>query len=243
MKRDAVNTVSRSWTNGKVTATFIALFVVCTFLNLSASNTMGQLLPPAAVNLQSSSPKTAKEIEYEVKAAFIYNFMKFVEWPKEKKESRGENQNTDNPMIIGVLGGNPFDSAFLPILNKEVHGRKIQLVEIQSYQEFYDASGNKSNALAAYQAEYQAIIASCDVLFICESEHRYVEELLGLASGHSILIISDLPEFVENGGMIGFVKDKNKIRFEINLDAVQKENIKIRSQLLTLAKKVHETKK
>ncbi|MBL7215949.1 MAG: YfiR family protein, partial [Phycisphaerae bacterium] len=57
------------------------------------------------------------------------------------------------------------------------------------------------------------------------------------------LTISDLVGFAKRGGIIGFVEDNNKIRFEINLDAAQKENIKIRSQLLTLAKEVYETKK
>ena len=223
--------------------TTLIVFVVCVFLNLPAPDTMCQPISLAAVNMQSSSPKTAKEIEYEVKAAFIYNFMKFIEWPEEKNASQNKNQTSANPMIIGVLGLNPFDSAFQLILDKEVRGRKIHIVEISSYHLYYEASQDKANAFAAYQAQYQDIIGACNVLFICDSEHDYIEELLSLTSGHGILTISDLVGFAKRGGIIGFVEDNNKIRFEINLDAAQKENIKIRSQLLTLAKEVYETKK
>jgi hypothetical protein len=168
--------------------------------------------------------------------------MKFVEWPPEKMESQATESNPENRMIIGVLGNNPFGDAFAPILNKEVHGRKIHLVQIPSYQQFTEKHGNERNAFTAYQAQYQSIIRSCNVLFICESEIDQLKELLGLTSGNHILTVSDLEGFAKKAGMVGFVKDNNKIRFEINLDAAQKENIKIRSQLLTLAKEIYSSK-
>ena len=105
--------------------------------------------------------------------------------------------------------------------------------------EFVEKSGNERSALADYQTQYQKTIHSCNVLFICESEKKYVPELLQMSTSSITLTVSDLPEFAKQGGIIGFVKDNNKIRFEINLAAAQKENIKIRSQLLTLAKEVY----
>jgi hypothetical protein len=226
--------------NPKVLGAFLAL-LVCTVTVPFAEL---QALPviPAAVGLQSNS-KTAREIEYEVKAAFIFNFMKFIEWPPEKQRSKENDAEAAKSMIIGIVGTNPFGSAFQPILDKEVQKKKIRLVEIPGFQSFQNDYRNQSQALDDYKARYQPIISECDVLFICESENDYRKELLSLTEGRHLLTISDLPEFAKKDGMIGFVKDNNKIRFEINLQAAEKEKMKIRSQLLTLAKEVYEVKK
>jgi len=211
--------------------------MVCPLFGLPASGTPAFPIPLASANLQSS-PKTAKEIEYEVKAAFIYNFMKFIEWP----QNSTSDQNNSQAMVIGVLGDNPFGDAFVPILDKEVHGRKINLVEIPGYQAFHESASDKANAWEAYCAQYQQIIDSCDVLFICLSEKNHLDELIKLTPGRGILTISDIPGFAKQDGIVGFVKDNNKIRFEINLNIAQQENFKIRSQLLSLAKEVYENK-
>ena len=241
MKRRTSNFIRLSWTNRNVITTLVMVCFVCPLFDIPSSESQCQPIVLASANLGTSA-KTPKEIEYEVKAAFIYNFMKFVEWPPEKNNSEDSDSNPENRMVIGILGVNPFGSAFGPILDKEVHGRKIHLLEIPSYQRFYETSGYENSAQAAYQAKYQNSVRSCDVLFICDSERNHVSELLDLAAGNHILTVSDLPGFARRGGIIGFVKDNNKIRFEINLDAAQKENIKIRSQLLTLAKEVYSSK-
>lgn len=216
--------------------------LVCSF---AASLAELQALPviPLAAGLQSANPKTAQEIEYEVKAAFIFNFMKFIEWPPEKQISKENDADAAKTMIIGIVGINPFGSAFQPILDKEVQKKKIRLVEIPGFHSFQNDYRNKTQALDDYTARYQPVISKCDVLFICDSEKDYRKELLSLTEGRHLLTISDLPDFAKKDGMIGFVKDNNKIRFAINLQAAEKEKMKIRSQLLTLAKEVYEVKK
>lgn len=243
MKRAVTKNFLNSRTTDKIKTALILLFVLFSFFNPLVSDAMCQAMPLAAAGSQSAASKSAKEIEYEVKAAFIYNFMKFIEWPKAQTPSESKDQNAPKPMVIGVLGTNPFGSAFQPILDKEVHGRKTRLVNIPSFELFYKKASDRKNAFAAYQAKYRKTISNCDVLFICDSEKNHLKELIILTADNMVLTVSDLPGFVKSEGMIGFVKHDNKIRFEINLDATQKENIKIRSQLLTLAKEVYETKK
>lgn len=242
MKQAGFNVIRHSWTNRKIVTVLVMLSMVCPLVRVpSPPEAMGQPAPLAAANMQSPQ-KTAEEIEYEVKAAFIYNFMKFIEWPAEKTESQKASQSPENRMIIGILGDNPFGTAFAPILDKEVHGQKIHLVEIPGYERFCETS-REDDPLSSYAAAYANIIQPCNVLFICESEKKHAAALLNLTAGHHILTVSDLSGFAKKGGIIGFVKDNNKIRFEINQAAAQKENIKIRSQLLTLAKEVYESEK
>ncbi len=214
------------------------LFILCLLIAPLKPIAMSKEIPLASANSQTT-PKTDKEIEYDVKAAFIYNFMKFVEWPE--KDQTEESQQSDQlpPMIIGVLGNNPFGNAFLPIIGKDIQGRKIYFVEIDSYSAFYEYSRNQANAWNEYREQYQEIIRKCDVLFICDSEKKYTANLLSLTSGNTILTISDIPQFAENKGMVGFVKDNNKIRFDVNFNNANKENIKIRAQLLKLARTVY----
>lgn len=231
MRQTETNKTIGSRTNQKLIATFVGLFVVCAFCNLLVPQTMSQPTSLAAVGLS----KNATEVEYEVKAAFIYNFIKFTEWPTEKQES----QDSSHQMTIGILGDNPFGSTFNPIIGKEAHGQKIALVEIPGFHEFYSKYQNKDKAFAAYLTQYQEMIEACDVLFICESEKDHIDELLSYLSGKMILTISDLSGFAKKGGIIGFVKDNNKVRFEINLEAARKEGIKIRAQLLKLAKELY----
>jgi len=198
--------------------------------------------PPAAITADLNN-KGAQSIEYKVKAAFIYNFTKFTVWPPEKHQASSEQQNGQasqtKPLFIGILGKNPFEDAFVPILNKDV-GRRMELVEIGSFAEFQRSYGRRSDALDAYRKANEQTLAKCDVLFICDSEKSFVSELITLTAGRSILTVSDMANFISNGGMISFVKEDNKVRFEVNLKAAQKENLKIGSQLLGLARQVHQ---
>ncbi len=205
------------------------------------------LLPPVVSCGQSASAapstmsasKSPTEIEYDVKAAFIYNFMKFVEWPAEKKIDQDKQPGKSAPMIIGILGKNPFGKAFEPILDKTIQGRPIQIVEIPSYQEFFKKSADRKNAKAIYSQKYQQTIRQCNILFVCASEKEHLPDIIDMSGDHAVLTVSDLDNFAQKGGMIGFVKEKNKIRFEINLKTANQKKIKIRSQLLSLARKIY----
>jgi hypothetical protein len=185
----------------------------------------------------AADSKSPEELEHEVKAAFIYNFMKFIEWPGAKKIAA--DSKTTDPVRIAVLGKHPSKKSLEMILDKTVQGRAIQLVELESFERYRQRFSNHQTALDAYKNQYVDRLAQCHMLFICDSEKTSFTETLKLAEGSAVVTISDLPDFAAANGMIGFVMENKKVRFEINLDAVQTEKIKISSQLLGLAKRVY----
>jgi hypothetical protein len=157
--------------------------------------------------------------EYQVKAAFVYNFIKFVTWP----------ENTDKQtesVKIAIVGKDPFGDKFKPILKKTVKNKKIDLVKYPDFDKISDSD----------------LLEQCQVIFICKSETQNAQKIIESVAGKSILVISEVDKFADLNGMIGFVKKDNKIRFEINLNAVKAANLKISSQLLKLALKVIEEK-
>jgi hypothetical protein len=152
--------------------------------------------------------------EYEIKAAFLYNFAKFVDWPSAVFRSN------DDPFVIGLLGHDPFGPAIDEVLSgKTVQNRKIVLKRF---------------------AGAQAATAS-HMLFISASEAGRWEEILGALGSKPILTVSDMPDFIEREGMIGFTMENKKMRFNINKAAAEAAHLKFSSELLKLAKFVKET--
>ena len=147
------------------------------------------------------------EREYEIKAAFVYNFAKFVEWPETKF---GDDKA---PLIFGILGHNPFGAALERLDNKTVRGR--QLI-IRQYAD-------------------QTNLSQCHMLYIGKSEKSELKRIIGHLGSQSILTISDIQDFAKSGGHINLVIRQNKIRFIINSVAAKKANLKISSRLLKLS--------
>lgn len=158
--------------------------------------------------------------EYQVKAAFLYSFINFIDWPKEKL-----NEDNNEPIIIGIIGKDPFGNAFEPIKNKEVKGKKVTVQRFHSYDE------NDS------EEKFEAI-GKCHVLYICPSEKEHNSRIIELVKKHSILTVGDTKSFLDDGGIINFVMEENKVRFEINNGSAEQSQLKIRSKLLRLAKRV-----
>lgn len=146
--------------------------------------------------------------EYEVKAAFLYNFTRFVSWPA-KADSPG-------PLEICVFGDDPFGDLLEPMQGRKSQGRDIQLRYPDS----------------------PAELVGCSVLFVAQSQSRNLSDVLELARRHGMLTVSDLEEFTRRGGMVGYVKQGNVIRFEINLEAASEAGLTINSRLLELAVRV-----
>jgi len=217
---------------------------LCTSATASAQT----LVPQAAIAAVQTDAKSPEQTEYELKAAFIYNFMRFIEWPPEKQLANRQHQQqsaphadktkTPPPMVIGILGKNPFGNAFDPVLNKKISERSIQLIAIESFEPYLKDAETEAQALAAYRDQNAAKINRCDMLFFCGSEARYIEKLLPLTELSATVTVSDIFDFAARGGMIGFVMENNKVRFDINVAQCEKENIKVRSQLLELARQV-----
>jgi len=175
---------------------------------------------------------SAQSREYQIKAAFLYNFIKFVDWPKEKIPDSNE------PITIGIIGKNPFDDAFEPIKDKHVKGRGVVIKRFKGFEELKKTGEKDKSGL---HPEIDAI-RKCHLLFICSSEKQNLPKIISSVKGHSVLTVGETPGFLEAGGIINFLIEQKKIRFEINLTAAKRENLKIRSQLLRLAKRVLEEK-
>lgn len=197
----------------------------------------------------ADSAKSSVEVEYQVKAAFIYNFMKFTEWPKEAMDPSTDGQIRENehsaskpPMVIGVVGDNPFGKAFDPLLEKKIKDRDLKIILIPSLGESLKKASDQTEAVELYFKEYEPILHACHVLFYCNSEKNYLMDHLRKVNGISVLTIGDMENFIEQNGIICFVEENNKIRFEIRLNQAEKQNLKISSQLLKLARRVIQEK-
>jgi hypothetical protein len=175
---------------------------------------------------------SATSDEYRVKAAFLYNFIKFVDWPKKKVTDNNE------PIIIGIIGKDPFGKTFKPIANRQVKGKDVIIKRFKSLKEL-EESRNKNKSELHQQIE---AIRKCHLLFICRSEKQKLKEILNIVKGHYVLTVGDTEGFLESGSVIEFVMTERKVRFEINMTAARRAKLKIRSQLLRLAEKIVEEK-
>jgi hypothetical protein len=146
--------------------------------------------------------------EYEIKAAFLYNFAKFVEWPANVFPS------TNSPIIVGILGQNVFGND----LEKTIRNRKVNNRGFQ-FKNFASA----------------ADATNCQILFISPSLKDDFPRILSTLNNASILTVSEVDGFIKAGGMINFtIQDKN-VRFQISDEAAKKGGLKISSKLLSLA--------
>jgi hypothetical protein len=146
--------------------------------------------------------------EYQLKAAFLLNFAKFVEWPP------AAFAGATSPMVLGILGENPFgDILERTIRDKTINSRPLVVKEFHS----------------------SAEATNCHILFIGASEKARLPELLAGLRRASVLTVGETDRFTETGGMINFVRQGNKIRFQINEVAAKSVGLKISSKLLSLA--------
>lgn len=145
--------------------------------------------------------------EYAIKAAYLYNFAKYVEWPP------GVFANADAPLSICIAGNNPFGDALAALSGKtvETHPVEVRLVPA--------AVG----------------LDRCHIVFVGRAEQSRFKTLLAKLVRLPILTVSDIGDFARAGGMIGLVEADQRIRFDINLTAARQANLKLSSQLLKLA--------
>jgi hypothetical protein len=149
----------------------------------------------------------------EVKAGFLVNFFKFIEWPPA--------QGGDGPLQIGVLGNdNVSDSLREFIRGKTINGRSLASRRV--------AAGDDLSHL--------------HMLFIGGAEQARIADVMKRVEGSSVLTVSDVDRFCQQGGMIAFTLEHHHVRFEINLDAADRSGLKVSSKLLTLARTVHQAK-
>jgi YfiR/HmsC-like len=153
------------------------------------------------------------QTEYQVKAAFLYNFGKFVQWPTNAFAS------SNAPLVIGVFGANPFNND----LDDIVRGRNIA-----------------GHPVVVKQIAFFSDLKDCHILFICASERDRLGGVLHELDGRSVLTVTenqDPDQFSKSGAMINFITEDKKIHFEINDAAAERVGLKISSKLLMLAER------
>ncbi len=163
------------------------------------------ILIAAAVVTLPVRGQDRKPGEYEVKAVFIYNLAKFIEWP---------DQSLDNSstLTLYILGDDPFGTDLDAIRDKLIKGKKVAVKRIDSP----DALKNAG------------------ILFISSSEKERLRDILKGITGLPILTIGDTKSFAQSGVMVNFYIENSKIRFEINLEAANLAGLKFSSNLLRM---------
>jgi hypothetical protein len=167
------------------------------------------ILGPAAANGQSAR-------EAQVKAAFLYNFAQFTEWPPEAFAQ------PDSPLVIGVLGEDPFGEALdTTIRGEAVRGHKLQLKRFRAVAE----------------------LPTCHIVYIGRSEANRLSQVLKALNGKPILTVSDLDGSAERGVTIQFVTEHGRVRFRINPKTAENAKLALSSKLLRVAEIVGSEKK
>jgi len=155
--------------------------------------------------------EAAANSEYQVKAAFLYNFMKFIDWP-------GDGLSTPGTVTLGIVGKDPFGEALDEVRGKIVKGRRVVVVHLRGIEE----------------------LKECDLLFICASEKGRLSQILKTVQNARVLTVADQDGFCQAGGMINLVFVKNRVGFEVNVAAASRARFRVSSQLLKLARLVLE---
>jgi len=158
-------------------------------------------------------PATAADApsrEYPIKAAFIYNFVQFVQWPGEAFAA------PEDPLVIAVYGQDPFNGA----LEQAVAGKRVE-----------------GHALVVRHFATLEDVGACHVLFISSADADQFPAVRQRLGAHApVLTIGEAERFPWDGGIIRFIMQNNKVHFEVNLDAANAAGLKISSKLLRLAR-------
>lgn len=156
-----------------------------------------------------AQPEASKE--YQVKAAFLYNFTKFVEWPN------GRFADAQAPIVIAVVGRSPFgDDLAAAVQGRHAAGREIVVRAAESVEQARKAH----------------------ILFVPAGEEGRFAAFASALQGGGVTTVGESDRFTAHGGMITFVQEAGRIRFAINLEAAEREQLKLSAQLLRLATEV-----
>jgi hypothetical protein len=154
--------------------------------------------------------------EYQVKAAYLFNFLKFVEWPDDSPP------DPHGKWVIGFVGDSPIGQELTQLVEgKNVQGRDLQVKKFQ-------AADN---------------LRGCNILFIGESEKKRLPSILAVLRGSSVLTVADMDNFIGSGGMIQFVVEDARVRVAIDVGATGRARLRVSSKLLSLARAVTGTER
>jgi YfiR/HmsC-like len=164
---------------------------------------------PVLLGLPLIAASSARPMdEYQVKAAFLYNFARFVEWPQEAF------QDANDPFAICVLGQDPFGRALDDVAaGKKIEGRAVAVRRI--------SEARRANG--------------CRILFVSSSEPKRVLATLASMSERGVLTVGEADNATSEGMIIDLTLEEGKVRFEIHTEAAGREKLRFSSKLLSLA--------
>jgi hypothetical protein len=144
--------------------------------------------------------------EYQTKAEFLFSFAKFVDWPQHKFTE------PDSPLVIGIVGEDPFGGLLEEaVQDQRINDRTVVVKHVEDIEE----------------------LRKCHIIFICRSvEGSRLGSILAQVRGDNVLTVGESDGFISRGGIINFVMDGNRVRFEINDSGAKHAGLKISSQLL-----------
>lgn len=149
--------------------------------------------------------------EYEIKAGFLFNFTRFVEWPPDAFA------DPRSPIVLGVVGNSPVAALLSETAaGKIVNGRAVIVRRFREGEE----------------------LRSCHIVFVSSSEEKHVLQILERLKGSQALTVGETAKFAQAGGMINFLVEGNKVRLEINLDAAATARVKISAKVIAVAQLV-----
>jgi hypothetical protein len=170
------------------------------------------MLLALAVDVRAQSPGSESS-EHLIKAGYVYNFAKLVEWPA-AVAPKGQ------PIVIGVLGNDDFAA----VLGRAVEGKKVD---------------DRAFVVRRLKSKDALKDCGCRMLFVAASESARTDEIVQFQNASSVLTIAEAPDFARRGGIITLTLEDSRIRFVVNVDAAAQASLTISSRLLTLATIVH----
>jgi hypothetical protein len=166
-----------------------------------------------AVGVLLASAQPRFSTEYDIKAAIVFNLSQFVDWPE------SAFAGPDSPLVIGVLGQNPFGKG----LDRAAEGEIVQ-----------------KRKITVKYADTLAELGAVHILFISRSESRRLAEILRLLQGTRALTVSDIDRFAQNGGMVNLVTAADRVRMLVNVEQVEAAGLRASSKLLRISELVKE---
>jgi len=166
--------------------------------------------------LLSARPAGAATDEDEVKMGFLYNFTKFVEWPREAFA------NDQSPIVIGIAGDDATAASFAEALAHKTSGGR---------------------AIVVRRVAEAGDLPHCHILFLRAGSRRNIADVADELAGRPVLLVGECEHFLAGGGMLNFVLRSERVRFEVNLDAAQKAKLKLSSKLVQIASVAADTRR
>ena len=166
------------------------------------------LLAALSMVATGAGADTATALEYKVKAGYLFNFAKFVDWPAKTLPV------TNSPIVIGVLEDDPA----APLLDQQLQGKV--------------ANGHP---LLVRRLPDLAGVPVCQIFFISRAQSQRTDELLANSQTAPVLLVGEADQFAHRGGMINFVRKDETFRLEVNLEAAEKAGLKVSSKLASIA--------